>query len=205
MLNFAWWYYSLVHDGIRCWTLPSHSALSDLDQISRSQWYQFENLSSYLIKLKLCWIVKYVQEIMNIRPFCCCFNVRTFKGDNDIFHHFEKNKRPLTLTDLTKALTLAFSWKFLRVALQILHDYNIAWGLPIYTMVDDLDLVSRSHAVLGGRGLMSWCFVPSQPQRITSSLLDQGEGGVFRGFSVVWLLHALKRSSRVCFVWLAYI
>ena len=29
--------------------------------------------------------------------------------------------------------------------LQSLLDYNLAWGLPIHTMSDDFDLVSRSH------------------------------------------------------------
>ena len=35
-----------------------------------------------------------------------------------------------------------FCGHFVREVFQILHDYNLAWGLPIHTRFDDLDLIS---------------------------------------------------------------
>ena len=34
---------------------------------------------------------------------------------------------------------------FLRKVFHTLCDYNLAWGLAIHIMFDDLDLISRSH------------------------------------------------------------
>ena len=60
-----------LHDGTTNRALPVHTTFSDLDHISRSQQCQFYQkiLCAYLIKLRLCGIVKYQVHIMNVYHF----------------------------------------------------------------------------------------------------------------------------------------
>ena len=67
---------------------------------------------------------------------------------------------------------------------QTLHYYNLPWGLPIHTRFGDLNLVSRLQVCLNHK------------LQIGVEILGHVS------LNIRWLLHTLKRSGTVCFVWL---
>ena len=89
-------------------------------------------------------------------------------------------------SDLTKTLTFAFWWTFLKWVFQTFRHYNLAWGQAIHTRFNDLDTISRSHACQNHK--LHFLFLFLFLILVHCSLHS------------ILLLHTLKRPSAVCFV-----
>ena len=126
MWNFAWWYYTL---SFTCsWLFQWPRFYFKVTAVSNS--FNWKCYVLFWFKLKLCTIVRYVKQVNNIPLFLA-------------FEHIY-GKKLMCFLIWQNLYYLLFYGHFSREVFQALHYYHLAWGLPMHTGFDELDLV-RGH------------------------------------------------------------